>query len=338
MKWKKNMEPVSFDSLDWLYLEDYEGNIQLASEPYYKPVKLADGVWQVLTDGDYTYVLEGDDEAVCIDTGNGAGNIRKYAEELTGKPVYRAINTHCHFDHTCNNYLFDVVYMHPNSYPGRCRPNELFKGMEFPDDYPVVFINEGDVFNLAGRPLEVFNEENHAIGSLQFLDKKSRILFIGDEVHGNFLDCSAPVEHCYKVLSKFESLRPYYDRIAAGCGVWDAIYIDKYLEILKYILDGHADEGEEDFPPFADVTSSVSELNGKVVNHRRCPHVWSIGRMFAKNPVGKELIERWGAPAIGMGRRLGPNGPFDRRMVKEGYIVNYYRNKIWGKLDTEMRR
>ena len=45
-----------------------------------------------------------------------------------------------------------------------------------------------------------------------------------------------------------------------------------------------------------------------------------------------------GAPAIGMGRRLGPNGPWDRRIVKDGYIVNYYRNKIWGKLDTEIRR
>ena len=98
MKWKKNMEPVSFDSLDWLYLEDYEGNIQLASEPYYKPVKLADGVWQVLTDGDYTYVLEGDDHPavcqiavivkICFCEGKNMSFIRKRFENIDKKRFF----------------------------------------------------------------------------------------------------------------------------------------------------------------------------------------------------------------------------------------------------------
>ena len=65
------MEAVSYDCLNTFYLEDYEGDIRLASDLYVKVNKLADGVWQVLTDGDYTYVLEGDDEAICIDSGSG---------------------------------------------------------------------------------------------------------------------------------------------------------------------------------------------------------------------------------------------------------------------------
>ena len=334
MKWKKNMEPLSFDNLDWIYLEDYEGNIQLASEPYFKATELAPGTWAVLSDGDYTYVIEGEDEAICIDSGCGAGNIRAFCQTLTDKPIYRIFNTHSHWDHTCNNYLFDCVYMSPRSYPGCFFKFGFYQDMDFPEDYPIVFIDGGDTVNLKGRPLEVYNEENHAIGSLQFLDKQSRILFIGDEVHGNFLDCSAPVEHVKKVLEKFESLRPYYDRIAAGCGVFDAIYIDKYLEIVNYILSGHEYEGEEDFPPFADVISSVDEYNGKVCNHRRCPHPAELKIMWEQNPVGKALIDKYGGrAAIGMGRRFGPDGPWDRRMVKDGYIVNYYLNKIWGKLE-----
>ena len=327
MKWKRNMEAVSYDCMDTFYLEDYEGDIRLASELYVKVNKLADGVWQVLTDGDYTYVLEGDDEAICIDSGCGTGNIRKICQELTDKPIYRILNTHNHFDHTASNYLFDAVYMSPRAFPARLGPMEAL-GLDIPTDYPVSFLDEGDVFDLAGRPLEILACENHAIGSLQFLDKKSRILFIGDEVHGNFLDCNAPVEHVFNILSKFMAIRPYYDRIAAGCGVWDAIYIDKYYEIVKYILNGHADEGEIDFPPFADVTSSITELNGKPVYHRRCPH--PFGPVPGFKPEGPNIPN--GGFTAGGGRRRGPNGPFDRRMVKEGYIVNYFRNKIWGKL------
>ncbi len=337
--WKKNMEPVSFEKLSGFLVEDYEGNIQPMSEPYFKATELAPGTWQVLSDGDYTYVLEGEDEAICIDSGSGAGNIREFCQTLTDKPIYRILNTHCHFDHTAQNYLFDAVYMSPKSYPGRCRPFAILNAIEdWCDDYPVVFINGGEIFPLKGRPLEILNEENHAVGSLQFLDRQSRILFIGDEVHGNFLDCYGPVEHVAGILRRFKALRPYYDRIAAGCGVWDAVYIDKYLEILEYILDGHEHEGEEDFIPFEDVYASVEEIDGKPVIHRRCPPAYALKQRLIKTEIGRKLIEQnHGRAAVGMGRRLSPDGPWDRRMVKDGFIVNYYLNKIWGKFDPSTR-
>ena len=74
MRWKKNMEPIDHSCLHDILIEDEEGNIQPMDEPYFKAKEIAPGTWQVLSDGDYTYVLEGDDELICIDGGSGAGS------------------------------------------------------------------------------------------------------------------------------------------------------------------------------------------------------------------------------------------------------------------------
>ena len=105
------MEPVDWSILSDILIEDEEGDIRPMSEPYFKAKKIAPGTWQVLSDGDYSYLIEGDDEAIVIDSGMGAGNIRAFCQSLTEKPVYRMLLTHAHFDHTCNCYLFDAVYM-----------------------------------------------------------------------------------------------------------------------------------------------------------------------------------------------------------------------------------
>ena len=42
-------------------------------------------------DSEYMYLLEGDEKALLIDTGYGAGNLREYVEKLTSKPISGAI-------------------------------------------------------------------------------------------------------------------------------------------------------------------------------------------------------------------------------------------------------
>ena len=65
-----------------------------------------------MTGGDYIYVIEGDEEAIVIDSGYGSGNLKEFVKTLVpGKQVYRLFNTHNHFDHTVNDNQFDVVYM-----------------------------------------------------------------------------------------------------------------------------------------------------------------------------------------------------------------------------------
>ncbi len=329
LKWKQGMQAIEVPAYSNEYLMDEEGDIRLRSEPYYKAKKLADGVWQVLSDGDYTYVLEGDDELLCIDGGSGVGNLREFCQSLCPeKPLYRIINTHFHVDHTMSNYLFDVTYMAPQTYSHRLDPSHEANG--FPGDYPVVFLHDGDVFNLAGRPLEVYAIDEHAPGSLQFLDRKSRILFCGDELNGNFFDSRISVERSYRNLKRWNSFRDAYDLLAAGNGVHDACFVEKYLEMAEHILFEDPDCGVEYYKPYADKTSPISEKDGMPVHLRRSPNLDALQPILEATPDGqKALATNDGKICFCLLRKITPDAMFDRQYEKDGVRFTYYRNRIW---------
>ncbi len=108
-----------------------------------------------MSDGDYFYLVEGDEEALVIDSGYGCGNVREYCQSLTEKPVRYIANTHDHFDHTANNVYFDCAFMAAESVPLATRPFPSFAGIDFPRDYKIEVIDEGYVFHLGNRDLEV---------------------------------------------------------------------------------------------------------------------------------------------------------------------------------------
>jgi glyoxylase-like metal-dependent hydrolase (beta-lactamase superfamily II) len=331
MRWKKNMDALDFSKFKDILLEDEDGGIQPMSQPYFKAKEIAPGTWQVLSHGDYTYVVEGDDEIVAIDSGMGAGNIREFCQTLSDKPLYRVLNTHNHFDHTMNNYLFDVVYMSEKCYEGRCRAFGDYADMDFPDDYPVVFLEDGDVINLKGRELEVYNIEEHCSGSLQFLDRKARILFCGDELNGNFFDSRISVEHSFRNVKRWMSLRDSYDLLCAGNGIHDASYVDRYYETLKYILDGHEHEGIEFFVPYEDRRASISSKDGKPVFARRSPNMDPLTDALKAAGFEKHLELNNGRACFCFSRKLSPDGIFDRQIEMNGCRVCYYLNRIWDK-------
>lgn len=331
MRWRRNMGPLDLSKFHDILLEDEEGNLQPKDEPYFKAKLIAPGTWQVLSDGDYTYVIEGDDEIIAIDSGMGAGSIREFCQSLSDKPLYRLFNTHNHFDHMLNNYQFDVVYMSEKCYEGRCIPFGGFEGIDIPDDYPVIFLKDGDVINLKGRELEVFNIEEHCSGSLQFLDRKARILFCGDELNGNFFDSRISVEHSYRNVKRWMSFRDSYDLLCAGNGIHDASYVDRYYETLKYILDGHEHEGEEFYVPYEDRRSSISSKDGKPVYARRSPNMDFVADVMKATGFEDHLKLTGGRGCFCFMRKLGPDGIFDRQLEMNGCRVCYYLNRIWDK-------
>lgn len=74
--------------------------------------ELEDKVWLIAEPGHVnSFLVEGDDLAVLLDTGLGVADIRAVAERLSGKPLL-VVNTHHHFDHTGGNLLFDEVAIH----------------------------------------------------------------------------------------------------------------------------------------------------------------------------------------------------------------------------------
>jgi len=168
---------IDFSARHDVMIQNDDGSLTPMDVPYFKSTLIAPGTWQILADGDYLYLVEGDDEALVIDSGYGAGNIREYCQNLTKKPIKNIVNTHYHFDHTANNAYFDAAYMSAETKAKATIPYPSFAGINFPRDYPVVIIGEGYKFQLGNRELEVFEISNHTEGGIALLDRRERILF-----------------------------------------------------------------------------------------------------------------------------------------------------------------
>jgi len=80
---------------------------------WFETYRLAPGVtaiyepwqWQEVI----SYLIEGEEQALLFDTGNGIGDIAAVVRALTSKPV-AVLNSHSHYDHVGGNYAFDKIY------------------------------------------------------------------------------------------------------------------------------------------------------------------------------------------------------------------------------------
>ncbi len=57
------------------------------------------------------YLVIGQDSALLIDTGTGAGNLLECVRTITTLPLI-VVNTHGHPDHAGSNYRFEEIYAH----------------------------------------------------------------------------------------------------------------------------------------------------------------------------------------------------------------------------------
>jgi glyoxylase-like metal-dependent hydrolase (beta-lactamase superfamily II) len=80
---------------DWFYSREVVPGVWLLAEPQHV----------------YTWLVEGNDRSVLLDTGMGFLPIRPLAESLTRRPL-TVVNTHYHFDHIGGNYEFDEIAIH----------------------------------------------------------------------------------------------------------------------------------------------------------------------------------------------------------------------------------
>lgn len=259
---------IDFSCKHEVLLEDEKGDRLPMDVPHYHAEQIAPGTWQIASDGDYFYLLEGEKEALVIDSGYGCGNTRAFCQSLTDKPVRRIANTHDHFDHTANNCYFDCAYMSEETKPLATVPFPSFSGIDFPRDYPVVVIDEGYTFDLGGREVETLKCPDHAVGSLLFLDKREGILFCGDELcmpFGKALNGS--VEYVCKLLGKLEDRIGEIKVLYGGPGRGEKDIIIRLRENMKYILDGH-----EGIPIENNAMTEEQGTGEPAVYARRMPH------------------------------------------------------------------
>lgn len=286
---------IDFSCKHDIWLEDEDGSLQRMDQPFFRAWPIAPGTWQILSDGDFSYMIEGEDEALFIDSGYGAGNIRTFAQGLTDKPLSRICNTHDHFDHTANNSYFDLAYMSRETRELATRPFPSFSGIDFPRDYPVQEVTDGDVIPLRGRDLRVFFIPDHAVGSLAFLDERARILFSGDEfmAHGKGLHGS--VAHWAAMLEKLMPYRDRFDHLCAGAWpMMDASIVDNQLACARHILAGN--EGERAQPGRFPGEERV-DAEGRRIWKRRIPHPGD-GPADINRDIEYKRVMRFGGTSI----------------------------------------
>jgi len=125
--------------------------------------KLEDNVWVIETKDKTTmYLIEGAEKALLIDTGTKCEKLNEVVRKITQKPL-EVVITHAHGDHAGNIRFFKEIYIHPAD---TVLLDKTYKGK-------VHFVNDGYVFDLGGKKIEVSHMPAHTPGSIVLLDRKA---------------------------------------------------------------------------------------------------------------------------------------------------------------------
>lgn len=213
-----------------------------------KVSKIKDHIWLLNDNNEATgYVVVGREKALVIDTMMGYEDVRAVAETLTNLPLM-VVNTHGHCDHIYGNIYFKEAYIHP-------KDMELAK-QQFADPRfqaaveplglkPAEFreVREGDVFDLGGLVLEVYETPGHTAGSIILLDRADRILFTGDTIIEQTwmqLEECMPMETLLESLHKVQTIRDAFDFVLTGHSrhIEDASLCEVHRTAVKEVCDG----------------------------------------------------------------------------------------------------
>lgn len=131
------------------------------------------GVWAIEEGGVRSFLIDGGEEALLIDTGFGRGDLKAFLSTLTRGEI-RLVNTHADGDHLGCNHQFAQAFMHPAE----------FDRYLFEKERPCapVPLWEGEHLRCGGFDLEVVLIPGHTPGSIALLDEKKRLLISGDSV------------------------------------------------------------------------------------------------------------------------------------------------------------
>ncbi len=233
---------------------------------------------------DSLFWIEGDDKAILLDTGTGTFDVPGFIAANFGDKPYDVVLTHGHVDHAGGMFQFDKVYLHEVDYElalgntvderkgyvemmignsmglYALSPDMVIGGEDTHADAPEFLpLNEGDVFDLGGRKLEVYFTPGHTAGSCSFLDRENRILFSGDACNQNTLltpfggagEDEVSADQCISGLKasaeKMLSLQDAFDRNINGHVGWgpylsftsqSPLVIPECVQLCQDILDG----------------------------------------------------------------------------------------------------
>lgn len=225
---------------------------------YYQITKMEQGVYR-LTSRECVYMdlIVGEERALLFDTGWGVGNLYETVRQITDKPLI-VVNSHGHVDHVNGNFQFKGnIYIHPWDIE-LCQvqgsvemKNYLVMFLEntgiLPDSFDkewylkvaensYIPVEEGHIFNLGGKTLEVVELPGHTVGSIGLLYREGGILYVGDAINGALLLSgpeAAPLNVYIQTLKKAKTLD--FNKMAQGHS--EKIYGKEILETYQKVAE-----------------------------------------------------------------------------------------------------
>ena len=219
------------------------------------------------------YIVVGTEKAAIIDTMYGYENIYEVVRKVTNLPLV-VINTHGHIDHVSGDCFFDEVYIH---YKDAGIAQYIFMNSKYNEmkkkynvqDAKLNWLQEGDLFDLGGITLEIYEVPGHTPGSVCILDKEDRILFTGDSINRHCwmqLEESTSLEAFYESLDRLSFLDGTYDTILSGHtqGCDTASLYEEHKTAVKEVIDGVSKQQDEDYTYFGGTCKIHKSTQGNV--------------------------------------------------------------------------
>ncbi len=212
------------------------------SQPWFEVYNLRPGIHAIYEPYQFeetiSYLIEGRDRSILIDTGDGIADIKKCAGELTKLPV-TVLNTHAHVDHVAQNYMFKEVWAfdgpmahevlktgYPNTKtapmvgPGmtwKPLPNGFDPKKWVVPPYKVTkWLHDGDIVDIGTHKLEVIYTPGHSNDSICLLDRKERLLWVGDIFYTGGIYtylAGGDLNQFIESYGKMVALAPHYDYV-----------------------------------------------------------------------------------------------------------------------------
>ena len=190
-----------------------------------------------------SFLLVGAESALLIDTGASSSEARTLADNITTLPL-TLVNTHGDGDHTAGNGAFPCFYLHPADAEG------CGVAKKYPES-KCLPLEEGMVFSLGSREVEVIELPGHTAGSVALLDRSSRTLYAGDSIqteHIYMFGAHRRPEAFAGSLDKLWAMRDRFDVIYASHGepALPPEHILKVAEGWKKVQTGELQGHRED--------------------------------------------------------------------------------------------
>ncbi len=210
------------------------------------------------------YLIIGTEKALLFDTGFGFTDFKDIIKQVTDLP-YFVVDSHSDVDHASGNFLFDEVHISTYDYKNLAendrldykteqlnyrlnKPNSKLKDEMDIEDYfkhsifdtKYTLIDDGYIFDLGDRKIEVISIPGHSSGSIALYDPKNGHLFTGDSVMKYnvyyMMDNQEPLFVYLNSLRKLQSKVHLFSSIFPGHGEYN-IPVTFIQDLIDNVLD-----------------------------------------------------------------------------------------------------